>query len=78
VIVDPKMLSAMKMPSVMTQDALPEVGDDHLRFVEPVVDADIVLRNPAPLFHAGKGVVIRMCHVALPNMSPFPVMGARW
>src|SRR5947209_18806950 len=47
---------------MVAERAVPEVGDDHLRFIEPVMDADIVLRDTTPLLHAGKRVVIRMSH----------------
>jgi hypothetical protein len=52
---------------VMPQRPVPEIRDDHLGFVKPVVDALIVLDSAAPLLHAGEGMVIRMRHDSLPQ-----------
>src|SRR4051794_36074293 len=47
---------------VVPQRAVTKVGDDHFRFVEPVVDALIVFDAAAPLSEAGERVMIRVCH----------------
>ena len=38
---------------MVTEGAMPEVGDDHFRFIEPIMDADVVLRNTTPLLYGG-------------------------
>jgi len=48
--------------SVVAQSTVPEIGDDHFRFVEPVVDALVAFNLAAPLPNAGECVMIRMCH----------------
>jgi hypothetical protein len=52
---------------VMAQCAVPEVGDDFLRLVEPVVKRVVIFDSAAPLLHAGQGMMIRMWHVPLPK-----------
>ena len=41
---------------------MPEVRQNELRGIEEFVTGEIVVDRPAPFFHRGQGVVIRMCH----------------
>ena len=41
---------------------MPEVRGDFLGFVEPLVDADVVIDLPAPLPDAGECMMIRVRH----------------
>jgi hypothetical protein len=52
---------------VMPQGAVPEIGDDLLGLVEPVVDTLIISDFAAPFLYAGERMVIRMRHDALPQ-----------
>src|ERR1700685_922749 len=54
-----------------------EVRDYFLRLVEPGMNGQIIFHRAAPFFHAGKRVVIRMCHVAPPSKSMVVSGGVR-
>ena len=63
VIVGPKnRLEHEDAFGVVPQRAMPEVGDDLLRLVEPFVERLIVLCRAAPFLHPGERVMIAMCH----------------
>jgi len=52
---------------MVSERPVTEIRDDFFRLVKPVVDADIVFDRAAPFSYAGKGMVIRMCHLCAPQ-----------
>ena len=50
---------------MMAQGAMPEIGDDLLGFIEPVMQVVVILDNTAPLFHTGQGMMVWMWHILL-------------
>ena len=54
---------------MMPQRAVPEIGDDLLRLVKPVMDALVVFDRAAPFANAGQRMMVGMCHDRLLRTS---------